>query len=131
LDATFEAGKTYSLTAAIGQRLGSANQPAPDNFAVQIKTASNTLLASYAGTASDLTAGVFVDKTISYTVGSNDAAIGQNIRVLIGMDNTTGTASECFEVDNVRLTATPEPGTLVLMATGLFGLLAYAWRKRK
>lgn len=25
----------------------------------------------------------------------------------------------------------PEPGTLVLVATGVFGLLAYAWRKRK
>ena len=25
----------------------------------------------------------------------------------------------------------PEPGTLVLLATGLLGLLAYAWRKRK
>ena len=26
---------------------------------------------------------------------------------------------------------TPEPGTLVLLATGLIGLLAYAWRKRR
>jgi hypothetical protein len=25
----------------------------------------------------------------------------------------------------------PEPGTIVLLTTGLFGLLAYAWRKRK
>jgi hypothetical protein len=25
----------------------------------------------------------------------------------------------------------PEPTTLVLLATGLFGFLAYAWRKRK
>ena len=25
----------------------------------------------------------------------------------------------------------PEPGTLALLATGLIGLLAYAWRKRK
>ena len=25
----------------------------------------------------------------------------------------------------------PEPGTVVLLATGLMGLLAYAWRKRK
>ena len=27
--------------------------------------------------------------------------------------------------------ATPEPSTLLLAATGLLGLLAYAWRKRK
>ena len=27
--------------------------------------------------------------------------------------------------------AVPEPSTFVLLATGLFGLLAYAWRKRK
>ena len=27
--------------------------------------------------------------------------------------------------------ATPEPGTLVLLATGLIGLLCYAWRKRR
>ena len=26
---------------------------------------------------------------------------------------------------------TPEPGTLVLLAIGMLGLLAYAWRKRK
>jgi hypothetical protein len=27
--------------------------------------------------------------------------------------------------------STPEPGTIVLLTTGLLGLLAYAWRKRK
>ena len=27
--------------------------------------------------------------------------------------------------------ATPEPSTSLLLAGGLFGLLAYAWRKRK
>lgn len=27
--------------------------------------------------------------------------------------------------------AVPEPGTLIVLVTGLFGLLAYAWRKRK
>jgi len=34
-------------------------------------------------------------------------------------------------LDNVSVTATPEPSTLVLVASGLFGLLCYAWRKRR
>lgn len=37
-----------------------------------------------------------------------------------------------YLLDAVSVTiATPEPSTLVLVATGLFGLLCYAWRKRK
>jgi hypothetical protein len=32
---------------------------------------------------------------------------------------------------NVTIESIPEPGTIVLLATGLMGLLAYAWRKRK
>ena len=36
-------------------------------------------------------------------------------------------------MDNAIVTtsAIPEPGTLTLLATGLIGLLAYAWRKRR
>ena len=36
----------------------------------------------------------------------------------------TGTGS-------LYIASVPEPGTLAILATGLFGLLAYAWRKRK
>jgi hypothetical protein len=32
---------------------------------------------------------------------------------------------------NVTLVSTPEPASMVILATGLIGLLAYAWRKRK
>jgi autotransporter-associated beta strand protein len=34
-------------------------------------------------------------------------------------------------VYSVIVTAAPEPGTLALLATGLLGILAYAWRKRR
>jgi len=35
------------------------------------------------------------------------------------------------QVDNLTLTATPEPTMAALLVTGLIGLLAYAWRKRR
>ena len=34
-------------------------------------------------------------------------------------------------VDGPLTVPTPEPGALVLLATGLIGLLAYAWRRRR
>jgi hypothetical protein len=33
--------------------------------------------------------------------------------------------------DNLRMDVVPEPSTLALLAAGLFGMLAYAWRKRR
>ncbi len=54
--------------------------------------------------------------------------------------DTTTTATLSFRgvqsndgvfMDDVSVTAIPEPGTLALLATGLLGLLCYAWRKRK
>ncbi|NLF08580.1 MAG: PEP-CTERM sorting domain-containing protein [Pirellulaceae bacterium] len=34
-------------------------------------------------------------------------------------------------IDDISITKVPEPSTLALLGCGLFGLLAYAWRKRK
>ena len=57
----------------------------------------------------------------------NDAG---DILVLSGdqfMGNLNGGCGSYLLVPN----ATPEPSTVLLLATGLLGLLAYAWRKRK
>lgn len=58
--------------------------------------------------------------------------------------NSTGTKSLFFEFDNVSTTdsirisevqaygqAVPEPSSILLLTSGLIGLMAYAWRKRK
>ena len=45
----------------------------------------------------------------------------------------TGASGNGGQIDNVSVTATalvPEPGTIALLVTGLFGLMAFAWRKR-
>ena len=35
------------------------------------------------------------------------------------------------DIARVRFEGVPEPGTMILLLTGFFGLLCYAWRKRK
>jgi hypothetical protein len=53
----------------------------------------------------------------------------------IAFDATTNNIYACnlALVNNMLVfhESVPEPGTIVLMSTGLIGLLAYAWRKRK
>lgn len=57
-------------------------------------------------------------------------------------NNTTGAATSSANELNISMTTVnhmgdsvhfiiPEPGTLVLLSTGLLGLLAYAWRRRR
>ena len=77
-------------------------------------------------------------QTYSLTVGGSSVDLAWG-----GSSSTAGTHSVgelffqgcehggVFCIDNVRLIAVPEPSTLALLATGLFGLLAYARRKRK
>jgi hypothetical protein len=69
------------------------------------------------------------DSAVSFTALAGAEYIGKNVGVRI-----TGGAGAWSIFDNVYLnytSATPEPSTLVLVVTGVLGLLAYAWRKRK
>jgi hypothetical protein len=60
----------------------------------------------------------------------NPEYVGQTVAVEFA--KRSGTQSF---IDNVSLVATtnavPEPGTIVLLITGMLGLVCYAWRKRK
>ena len=70
------------------------------------------------------------DQSVSFTAQAGDAWIGQPIGVKLYATNGGWGA-----IDNVSLNFTaapsPEPGTIVLLITGLVSLLCYAWRKRR
>jgi hypothetical protein len=135
------ANTKYSLTVAIG---GSGYQPdGHGNFDMDGGAYDISL---YAG-GTELVSGsalhyietnplTFKDVTLTYTSGSGVPA-GQALEIrLRGIANVQSPAinPQFWTVyDNVRLTSesVPEPGTLVLLVTGLIGLVCYAWRKRK
>jgi hypothetical protein len=78
-------------------------------------------------------------RTYSYefTATAADAANSYAVGFLSGISLESGfeyagaTGGSTFGIDSVALRAVPEPTTIVLLGTGLLGLLAYAWRKRK
>ena len=64
------------------------------------------------------------------TVNRSDTGLAAGT-YYFGMAGYDGGASGIV-MDNLSSTATvPEPSAIVLVVTGLIGLLAYAWRKRR
>jgi hypothetical protein len=134
---TLKAG-TYTLTIAVGAEFASAK--AASNYYFGLYTPGGTNLGAVEGYGADLTAGQLVEKSLSIVVASDNPNLGQALQVRLGGGWPLNTPTDpeitrTVHFDNVRLdfvaAPTPEPGTIVLLTTGLFGLLAYAWRKRK
>lgn len=81
--------------------------------------------------------------TFSYQLGTNSdwntlGTITDSYGVSsVGLYSKTWTAGSTpanisnATFDSMSFTVVPEPSSLATLATGLFGLLAYAWRKRK
>jgi hypothetical protein len=73
---------------------------------------------------------VAADKTyVSYSVSAvYSGPTGQYLTVEVG-----AATDGWWSVDNVQLSSAvvPEPSAIVLVASGLIGLLCYAWRKRR
>ena len=73
-------------------------------------------------------AGGWVERTTSYIASTSDE--GKDLYLqLVAVTALTPQ----IEVDDISgsYTAIPEPNMLIMLVTGLIGLLAYAWRKRK
>lgn len=72
----------------------------------------------------------------SFTSGSGISSILGRIQSSVGAgfvypSATSVTTGEVWGTVNMAYTVVPEPATFTLLVTGLVGLLAYAWRKRK
>lgn len=125
LSSPFEANMNYDLTVAIGVRSGFQfmNGLTMNLYAGAELLAARTLAA--ADYASALTANTVRDFTLSYVWNDGDLAfVGQSLRIEF---LETGTNAE-VDIDNVRLTAIPEPGVL---ATGAGALALGMMRRRR
>jgi len=70
----------------------------------------------------------------NYQLYSGLTAAGGSIAVTVyGNDVDPITLEGAFYgvVNGFQVVAVPEPSTIILLATGLFGIIAFAWRKRK
>lgn len=83
-------------------------------------------LAYTSGNLGDVAAGTWTLRSVSYPTTGDDVGkdlylrLWNPIAVQVQVDSVAGS-----------YTAVPEPCTLLLCVTGVLGLLAYAWRKRK
>jgi hypothetical protein len=87
----------------------------------------NGVYRGTANTGHSITANSTTNFNLGYSFdGPSDANYGG------GMDEVRIYNHILSDSDVARLaTTSPEPSTIVLLITGVFGLLAYAWRKRK
>lgn len=67
-------------------------------------------------------------QTLSYTTTTAD--VGKSLQIAFDL-YSGGLVQANLDLVTVTTTPTPEPGTLVLLAVGLTGLVCYAWRKHR
>lgn len=113
---TFTMGSDQIFALEVNAGHGSSPPPSwQQSISVSINSASAT--SSVAG----VSAGTWQKFSVS-------ASAGDVVTITANRADATGTIITGMAFDPVPV---PEPGTLALLTTGLFGLLCFAWRRRR
>lgn len=123
---SFTAGDTYTLNVNVGRRVDHDDLGiAAADWRISIYREDGTELAALDGSTVVGQGGLLIPQTLSYTATGAD--VGQDIQVRLTNRNAAGFNAVNF--DQVSLTAIPEPGFSLWMAS--LGLLLFLRRVRE
>jgi hypothetical protein len=121
-------GETLHVSFDTGSLLGDlADSALPQSLALYSNDGTKfTTIAGWQFTTAEMNSGLKT-YTEDFTVGS----LGAGGTLYVGFESLSPGHLLYDNVSITTPTATPEPGAVTLVITGLLSLLAYAWRKRK
>ncbi len=116
---TFSWDQKYSLTGGV--------------FWVSLYGTNDTLITQFISTnATSGNGGADFDHiTREITIPTGVTGVQINVNAAVPWRSDSVGDGSTIWVDNFALSQVPEPSSFVIMAAGLLGLLAYAWRKRQ
>jgi hypothetical protein len=137
LGTTYQVGQSYQLTVGIqgggyGMQVG-----CPMAIELYYTDANGNRIPVGATQATNTNSTGVLSHLTDYTltipaVAASDPWAGQNIGVDLVQSANSSQAGGYWDVDNVRLTASPEPGSMTLLAVAGIGMLAARrWRASK